>query len=76
MNANKSTEMNMSETATAYFSAVASSCGIALGMNQWLKRTKSFSPGALAILKRTVPFTAVATAGVLNVFLMRQKELV
>ncbi|KAJ3209196.1 Sideroflexin-5 [Dinochytrium kinnereticum] len=74
-NANKTTEMNMTETAYAYGTAVASSCTIALGLNQWVNRLKGWSPGALSLVKRAVPFTAVAAAGTLNVFLMRQKEL-
>jgi hypothetical protein len=74
-NANKTTEMNYSETAAAYSTAVLSSCGIALGLNEWLKRAKGFSPSTMALLGRCVPFTAVAAAGTLNVFLMRRKEI-
>ncbi|KAJ3331492.1 Sideroflexin-5 [Blyttiomyces sp. JEL0837] len=74
-NANKTTSMNMTETATAYGTAVASSCTIALGMNGWLKRLKGLSPVTMSILGRCVPFTAVAAAGTLNVFLMRRKEI-
>ncbi|KAJ3237087.1 hypothetical protein HDU81_009967 [Chytriomyces hyalinus] len=74
-NANKTTEMNMSETAFAYTTAVASSCAIAVGLNEYIKRTKSFSPSTLRLLGRGVPFVAVAAAGTLNVFLMRSKEL-
>ncbi|KAI9203505.1 Tricarboxylate/iron carrier [Polychytrium aggregatum] len=75
-NANKSTEMNVTETATAYCMAVASSCTIAVGMNEWVKRVKHVTPLMKTVLQRAVPFTAVAAAGTLNVFLMRQKELV
>ncbi|KAJ3066910.1 hypothetical protein HDU98_009838 [Podochytrium sp. JEL0797] len=74
-NANKTTEMNMSETAFAYSTAVASSCTIAVGLNEYVKRTKSFSPSTLRMMGRGVPFVAVAAAGTLNVFLMRSKEL-
>ena len=75
-NANKTTQMDMTETVTAYGTAVVSSCTIAVGMNEWLKRrAATFSPSTYAVLGKCVPFTAVAAAGTLNVFLMRQKEL-
>ncbi|KAI8854815.1 Tricarboxylate/iron carrier [Chytridium lagenaria] len=74
-NANKTTEMNMTETTYAYGTAVASSCTIALGLNHWVKRLNGISPTALSLLQKAVPFTAVAAAGTINVFLMRQKEL-
>ncbi|KAJ3172304.1 hypothetical protein HK101_011160, partial [Irineochytrium annulatum] len=74
-NANKSAVMDTKETAIAYTTAVASSCTIALGMNAWVSRLRGLSPLATSILGRCVPFTAVAAAGTLNVFLMRQKEL-
>ncbi|KAI8806286.1 Tricarboxylate/iron carrier [Cladochytrium replicatum] len=75
-NANKTTKMDYTETATAYGTAVASSCTIAVGLNEWLKRSSGkINPSTFALLSRAVPFTAVAAAGTLNVFLMRQKEL-
>ncbi|TPX64957.1 hypothetical protein SpCBS45565_g05494 [Spizellomyces sp. 'palustris'] len=74
-NANKTTEMSMTETATAYVTAVVSSCTIAVGLNEWVKRAKSLSPSAQALMGRAVPFGAVAAAGTLNVILMRAKEL-
>jgi len=74
-NANKTVEMNMNETSSAYAMAVASSCSIALGLTEWLKRSTGLSANARNLLGRTVPFAAVGTAGVLNVFLMRQIEL-
>ncbi|KAI8620818.1 Tricarboxylate/iron carrier, partial [Chytriomyces sp. MP71] len=74
-NANKTTEMSVYETAFAYTTAVVSSGAIAVGLNEYVKRTKRFSPSALRILGRGVPFAAVAAAGTLNVFLMRSKEL-
>ncbi|KAJ3413462.1 hypothetical protein HDV05_008031 [Chytridiales sp. JEL 0842] len=79
-NANKTTKMDMTETASKYFmaygTAVASSCTIALGLNESVKRVKGLSPSAMALLGRCVPFGAVAAAGTLNVFLMRRKEIV
>ncbi|KAJ3299067.1 hypothetical protein HDU79_000026 [Rhizoclosmatium sp. JEL0117] len=74
-NANKTTEMNMSETVFAYSTAVASSCTIAVGLNQYVQRAKGFSPSTLMMMGRAVPFVAVAAAGTLNVFLMRSKEI-
>ncbi|KAF9408905.1 hypothetical protein BGZ94_002151 [Podila epigama] len=74
-NSNKTTEMNMKETAVAYVSAVTTSCFLAVGLNQLVPRLTSISPGLRTILGRLVPFTAVATAGTVNVFLMRGKEI-
>lgn len=44
-------------------------------MNALVPRMKSLSPNAKMIAGRLVPFVAVATAGVLNVFLMRGEEI-
>ena len=66
-NANKSTPMTVNETAVGYVSAVSASVTVALGL-------KSLVNGRL-FLERLVPFAAVATAGCLNVFLMRRNEL-
>ncbi|ORZ31595.1 Tricarboxylate/iron carrier [Catenaria anguillulae PL171] len=59
-NANKTTPMSMTETATAYAGAVTASCGVALGLNRLAEQGKLPRP-----LIRLFP----------NVFLMRQKEL-
>ncbi|KAJ3386546.1 Splicing factor 3B subunit 1 [Lobulomyces angularis] len=75
-NANKSTKMTPSETVVAYTSACGSSVAVAVGLSEALKRAKNLSSGARSILSKTVPFTAVAVAGVANVFLMRRKELI
>lgn len=40
-----------------------------------MPRLKRVSPGAKVILGRLVPFAAVASAGALNVFLMRGEEI-
>ncbi|KAF9326045.1 hypothetical protein BG006_010501, partial [Podila minutissima] len=74
-NSNKTTEMNMKETAVAYMSAVTTSCFLAVGLNQLVPRMTSISPGLRTVLGRLVPFTAVAAAGTVNVFLMRGKEI-
>ncbi|KAI8826213.1 Tricarboxylate/iron carrier [Fimicolochytrium jonesii] len=73
-NANKTTVMDVQETAVAYGTAVAASCTIAVSLSEYVKRA-TFSPTTQALLARSVPFVAVAAAGSLNVLLMRQKEL-
>jgi hypothetical protein len=54
---------------------VTASCGVALGLNALVSRLKSLSPNAKMLAGRLVPFAAVASAGVLNVFLMRGEEI-
>jgi len=48
---------------------------VALGLNSLVPRLRGLSPGARTILTRLVPFAAVASAGALNVFLMRGEEI-
>lgn len=48
---------------------------MALGLNALVPRLKRVSPAAKTILTRLVPFAAVASAGALNVFLMRGEEI-
>lgn len=59
----------------SYFLAVSASCSVALGLNAIVPRLKRLSPGTKTILTRLVPFAAVASAGALNVFLMRGEEI-
>lgn len=73
-NANKSTEMSIQETATAYGTAVTASVGVALGLTKAVKSLR-VSPSLASTLGRLVPFAAVASASSLNVFLMRRKEM-
>lgn len=54
---------------------MGASCGVALGLNSLVPRLKNLSPIARTTLTRLVPFAAVASAGVLNVFLMRGEEI-
>lgn len=65
-NANKTTQMSTQETAIAYGTAVTASVSVAVGLSRIVKNP---------LLARFVPFAAVGSAGVLNVFLMRRKEL-
>ena len=74
-NANKSTALSTSTLVQSYFLAVSASCSVALGLNSLVPRLKRISPGTRTILTRLVPFAAVASAGALNVFLMRGEEI-
>lgn len=74
-NANKSTPLSTATLAKSYVVAVSASCGVAVGLNAIVPRLKRLSPGARTVLGRLVPFAAVASAGVLNVFLMRGEEI-
>lgn len=67
-NRNASNEMSMDKVAQAYAGAVAASCSIAVGLGEFAKK-------APPMVKLFVPFTAVASAGALNVFLMRRNEI-
>ena len=74
-NANKSTPLSTSTMVQSYFLAVSASCTVALGLNALVPRIKRLSPTAKMTLTRLVPFAAVASAGALNVFLMRGEEI-
>jgi hypothetical protein len=74
-NANKSTPLSTQTIIQSYMLAVSASCGVALGLNALVPRLKSLSPNAKVIAGRLVPFAAVASAGALNVFLMRGEEI-
>lgn len=74
-NANKSIPLSTSTMVQSYFLAVGASCGVALGLNSIVPRLKRVSPNTKLLLGRLVPFAAVASAGVLNVFLMRGEEI-
>jgi len=75
-NANKSTGMSEVEVAKAYASATATSVGLAVGLNRLVPRLAGrVGPDAGRLLARFVPFVAVASAGCVNVGLMRWKEL-
>ncbi|SPQ22699.1 1037d57e-c369-4357-9a57-93530facb6bb [Thermothielavioides terrestris] len=74
-NSNKSSPLSWSKIAQSYFLAVTASCSVALGLNSLVPRLKSLSPSTRLILSRLVPFAAVASAGALNVLLMRGEEM-
>lgn len=74
-NANKSNPISTSTLVKNYFAAVSASCGVALGLQAIVPRLKRVSPNTKMVLGRLVPFAAVASAGILNVFLMRGEEI-
>ncbi|KAF3769810.1 Tricarboxylate/iron carrier [Cryphonectria parasitica EP155] len=74
-NANKSTPLSWSMIAQSYFLAVGASCSVAVGLNSIVPRLSRLQPQTRLILGRLVPFAAVASAGALNVFLMRGEEM-
>jgi hypothetical protein len=74
-NANKSTPLSTRKIVESYLLAVSASCSVALGLNALVPRLKGLSPNTKMVLGRLVPFAAVASAGALNVFLMRGEEI-
>lgn len=69
-NRNASNELSTRQMALAYGAAVTASCSIAVGLGQLVKR--GLVPRAVA---HVAPYTAVASAGVVNVFVMRWNEV-
>ena len=74
-NANKSDPLTTTQITTSYLLAVSAASSVALGLNALVPRLRGVSPGTRILLSRLVPFAAVASAGVLNVFLMRSEEI-
>eukprot|EP01084_Bolivina_argentea_P214498 364125_1 len=75
-NGNKSNQLSNIKIIQAYCMAVAASCSVSYGLNKLLSASqKRFSPSSYYLLSKTIPFTAVATAGALNVILMRYNEI-
>ncbi|CAK7271267.1 Sideroflexin FSF1 [Sporothrix epigloea] len=74
-NANKSSPLSYGKLAQSYFLAVGASCSVAVGLNSLVPRLTRLSPSTRLVLGRLVPFAAVASAGALNVFLMRGEEI-
>ncbi|KAB5523021.1 Tricarboxylate/iron carrier [Coniochaeta sp. 2T2.1] len=74
-NSNKSTPLSYSKIAQSYLLAVGASCSVAVGLNSLVPRLKRINPSTRLVLGRLVPFAAVASAGFLNVFLMRGEEM-
>ncbi|CCC68129.1 hypothetical protein NCAS_0B00450 [Naumovozyma castellii] len=74
-NSNKSHRMSTQQLVSNYAAAVTASCGVALGLNNLVPKLKGIKPNTRLILGRLVPFAAVVTAGIVNVFLMRGNEI-
>ncbi|KDE09853.1 hypothetical protein MVLG_00251 [Microbotryum lychnidis-dioicae p1A1 Lamole] len=74
-NANKSISMTNAEIAKAYASATIASCTIAVGLTSLVPRLRSLTPSTRMLLGKLVPFVAVASAGCVNIGLMRWKEI-
>lgn len=74
-NANKSHPLTTQQIVTNYTLAVGASCSVALGLNSLVPRLKSLKPSTKVVLGRLVPFAAVVSAGIANVFLMRSEEI-
>lgn len=74
-NGNKSHPLSTQQLVTNYLLAVTGSCSVALGLNAIVPRLKNISPNTRTVLSRLVPFAAVVSAGIVNVFLMRSEEI-
>ncbi|CDR42106.1 CYFA0S08e03686g1_1 [Cyberlindnera fabianii] len=74
-NANKSHPLSTSQLIQNYVIAVTASCGVALGLNAIVPRLKNVGASTKLILGRLVPFAAVVSAGIVNVFAMRSQEI-
>jgi len=74
-NANKSHPLTTQQLVTNYLLAVAGSCSVAVGLNAIVPKLRNISPNTRTILSRLVPFAAVVSAGMVNVFLMRGEEI-
>ncbi|OQV14449.1 Sideroflexin-5 [Hypsibius exemplaris] len=74
-NRNATKPTSTSQFVQGYLGAVTAAVGVAVGINQMIARAKGISPATRSVLQKFVPFPAVCTANVLNVFLMRRQEL-
>ncbi|XP_065883360.1 sideroflexin-5-like [Dysidea avara] len=72
-NAGKNTDYK--KFVAGYIGAITSACSIAVGLSILLKRSNAFRPATKMMIQRFVPYPAVATASVSNLYLMRRNEL-
>ncbi|KYQ94203.1 sideroflexin [Tieghemostelium lacteum] len=78
-NRNASNQMTNKQILNAYLSAVGISCSLAVGLGYAVdKLSNSYikNPNVIKGLKMMVPFTAVTSAGIANVLIMRRNETV
>lgn len=71
-------QMSQEAIVASYAGAVAASCSLAVGLGAVSKRLNARpNPGfGVRLFRGAVPFVAVASAGVVNVFLMRRQETI
>jgi len=74
-NRNASSKMTTSQIGSSYAAAVVTSCSLAVGFDHLLKKSTSFNPSVRIFMSTFVPFIAVASAGAINVVLMRKNEM-
>uniref|UniRef100_A0A3P9K7L9 Sideroflexin 5b n=1 Tax=Oryzias latipes TaxID=8090 RepID=A0A3P9K7L9_ORYLA len=74
-NRNATKPASTSKFLLGYAGAVTSAVSIAVGLNVLIQRANRLSPATRMIVQRFVPFTAVASANICNVGLMRHNEL-
>eukprot|EP01006_Ploeotia_vitrea_P060664 TRINITY_DN76326_c0_g1_i1.p1 TRINITY_DN76326_c0_g1~~TRINITY_DN76326_c0_g1_i1.p1 ORF type:complete len:337 (-),score=25.10 TRINITY_DN76326_c0_g1_i1:60-1049(-) len=74
-NRNASNPVSTRRLGEAYTGAVLSSCSIALGATFLTRKAATWGGSASTIVRSTVPFLAVASAGFANVALIRRNEL-
>lgn len=76
-NRNASNTMSNKQVLEAYASAVGISCSLAVGLGWGVEKLSSkVSPAILSGLRMMVPFTAVTSAGIANVLIMRKNEMI
>ncbi|XP_068436216.1 sideroflexin-5a isoform X2 [Clinocottus analis] len=74
-NRNASKPAPVSKFFLGYLGAVTSAVSIAVGLNVLIQKASRFNPTTRLLVRRFIPFPAVATANVCNVVLMRHSEL-
>ncbi|XP_046556395.1 sideroflexin-5-like [Haliotis rubra] len=74
-NRNATKETPTSRFLIGYCGAVTSALSIAVGLNLLIKNAHKFRPATKLLIKKFIPFPAVATASTCNVLLMRNFEL-
>ncbi|EGG25316.1 sideroflexin [Cavenderia fasciculata] len=75
-NRNASNAMSNQQVATAYLTAVGISCSLAVGLGKAVDKLKINNLSIHNGIRMLVPFTAVTTAGIANVLVMRSNEMI
>jgi tricarboxylate carrier len=73
-NRNASNTMTNEQILRAYSGAVVTSCSLAVGLGKLAAQLKARSGALGTVAGSLVPYTAVASAGAVNVYLMRRNE--